>query len=166
MIGRVTAIAFVVTACLFAAAGALAAESDDLEAQHQRNVAASARLVELGDAAMAQRDVGGALDMYERALVADPASVSALKKLGFAYESVHLYTDEMKYCRMALALEPDDVEALGCQGVGAAHREEFELAVDNLKRIKELCGKHCPEYKALYRALKQNFPVRYRRIRR
>ena len=154
------------TARLFAAAGSLAAEADDLDIQHQRNLAASAKLVELGDAAMAEHDVGGALDMYERALVADPASVPALKKLGFAYESVRLYTDEMKYCRMALALEPDDVEALGCQGVGAAHREEFELAVNNLKRIKELCGKHCPEYKTLYRALKQNFPVRYRWIKR
>ena len=164
MIGRVTAIALIVTACLFADR-CLAAQSNDLEAQHQRNLAASAMLIEKGDAYLAEDDVGSALDMYERALVADPASVPALKKLGIAYQSVRLYTDEMKYCRMALALDPDDVESLSCEGIGAAHREGFDLAVNNLNRIKELCGKHCPEYKALYDALKKNFPVRYRKIK-
>jgi len=165
-IGRVAVIGFAVTAQLFAAVPLVAAQSDDLDAQHQRNLAASAKLIELGDALLQENDVGGALGMYERALVANPASVPALKKLGIAYQSVRLYTDEMKYCRMALALEPDDIEGLSCQGIGAANREEFELAVRNLQRIKELCGKHCPEYKMLYRALKKNFPVRYRQIKR
>ena len=165
MIGRVTAIAFVGAACLFAAAGALAADSADLDAQHQRNLSASTKLIKLGDALLKEEDVRGALIMYERALVANPASVPALKKLGITYQSVYLYSEEMKYCRMALALEPDDIEGLSCQGIGAAHREEFNLAVNNLKRIKELRGKHCPEYKALYRALKKNFPVRYRKIK-
>ncbi len=166
MIGRAASIALVLTACLPAAGTSSASTGQDLADQHRRNLAASAKLIEMGDALLAKNDVGGALDMYERALVADPASVPALKKLGIAYQSVRLFTDEMKYCRMALELEPDDIEGLSCQGVGAANREEFELAVRNLRRVKELCGKHCPEYKAIDEALKENFPVLWRRYRK
>jgi tetratricopeptide (TPR) repeat protein len=162
VMGRVAAL----TLCLMLlAVEAAVATADDLAVQHARNAQASAKLIDMGDDFLRRHDSRGAIGMYERALVADPASAVALRKLGIAYKSAKLYTDAMKYCRMSLALEPDNVEGLACQGVGAANREEFELAVENLHKIKDLCQKSCPEYKELRRALKENFPVRFRRLR-
>jgi len=144
----------------------VAAEADPFAAQHEQNRRASKALIAEGDAFLEQQDAGGAIGMYERALVADPASVVALRKLGIAYQSVGLYSDEIKYCTLALALDPNDVPSLACQGIGAAHREGFEVAVENLRKIKTLCSDICPEYNALSQALKENFPQRWRHVKK
>jgi len=149
-------------AALTPALGACAADNDHLAAQREHNREVAAELVKNGDRYLGRGDTTTARKLYERALVANPASVPALRQLGIAYQAVGAYTQAMKYCRLALDLKPDDVASLSCWGASAANREEFELALETYRKIKTLCKGKCAEAKAVRRELKKNFPVQWR----
>ncbi len=80
--------------------------------------------------------------LLEQAIVADPANAMALSALADYYVKTGKPAVARKYFRIALTIDPVDVEALG--GLGAldladGKRDEAEARLDLLKRVCPDC---------------------------
>ncbi len=78
--------------------------------------------------------------MFERALVANPANMSALLGLARTLDVMGRPGRSLKYYRQALSLEPDNVTALAAQAKAFLKRDLVDRAEVNQLRLAELCG--------------------------
>ncbi|HJQ17579.1 MAG TPA: tetratricopeptide repeat protein [Allosphingosinicella sp.] len=93
--------------------------------------------------------VGGryseAIDLLESALAVDPRNRGAYVGLARVALAQKLPGKAVKLYSEALALEPNDLNALSGQGEALVERGAVERAKQNLERIKGLCKGSCPQ---------------------
>lgn len=113
----------------------------------------AARWLTAGDAALAAKKPAAAIDAFEAALAVDPKNAAGFIGIARAYEAEALPGRAIRYYREALALQPNDLDALAGQGEALIARGATTRARVNLDRIKTLCKTECPAAKRLETAL-------------
>lgn len=104
----------------------------------------SLALLQQGEAARKAGNLAAANDALETALAIDPRNRAAFVALGRVAQAQALPGKAIRMYREALALEPNDVAALGGQGEAMVQKGAVERAKANLARIKTLCKADCP----------------------
>lgn len=102
-----------------------------------------------GRARLAAGDAEGATDAFEAALAVDPGNVGTFLSLGEAARKAGLQGKAIHYYREALDRDPNNLQALAGEGGAMAEKGALDKARGNLARLEGLCGKACPEAKAL-----------------
>ena len=104
----------------------------------------SAHLVAQANAELVAKKYDGAKLLYERALVAAPANISALIGLGRTHEAAGRVGKGLKYYRQALEIEPNDKLALEVQTLAFLKRDMTDKANGNRDKLARLCVSGCP----------------------
>lgn len=116
----------------------------------------SARLTTEGFALLAQGQTLPAIDRFEAALVADPANARALIGMAQAARAQDLPGKAARFYRIALSIDPADLEALEGQGEVFAQRGAIERARANLEKLRRACGNPaCPPARRLEASIAQ-----------
>ncbi len=103
-----------------------------------------------GEAALASGNFQAADDALETALIVDPRNRQAFVALARVAQRQKLYGQAIRFTNRALALEPNDVVALGVQGEAMVELGAVARAQQNLARIRTLCGaRPCPQATSL-----------------
>ena len=123
-------------------------------ADHVIDPRASA-LVAQGRAAMAARKPDLAVDAFESALAIDPAATSIFLDLAGAARLNGLQGKAIRYYRLALDREPDNLAALSGEGAALVEKGALEKARRNLAKLQSMCGDKCPETRTLAAAIAQ-----------
>lgn len=103
----------------------------------------SLALLQQGEAARKAGNLAAANDALETALAIDPRNRAAFIALGKVAQAQSLPGKAIRMYREALALEPNDVAALGGQGEAMVQKGAVERAKANLARIRALCKVDC-----------------------
>lgn len=114
---------------------------------------ASIALVEAGDTARSVGKGNEATDLYISALAIDPRNAAAYVALGQVAEASNLNGTAIRYYRDALALTPDNPDAIAGEGSALAEKGAVERARESLARLKQVCGTACPQIANLERAI-------------
>lgn len=93
-----------------------------------------------GEAALAAGNFQAADDALETALVIDPRNRQAFLGLARVAQRQKLYGQAIRFTNKALALEPNDVVALGLQGEAMVELGAVPRAQQNLAKIRQICG--------------------------
>ncbi len=120
---------------------------------------AATRWLSAGDAALTAKRPASAIDAFEAALAVDPKNAAGFIGIAKAYEAEGLPGRAIRYYREALALQPNDLDALAGQGTALVARGATTRARVNLDRIKTLCKGECPAAQRLETALAAPPPV-------
>lgn len=115
----------------------------------------AAALVTEGRALLAAGDSQGAIDLFEAALVIDPAFSAVYVDLGDAARVDGLQGKAIHYYREALERDPDDLAALAGEGAALAEKGSLDNARENLARLEELCGFDCSQVESLTAAIER-----------
>ena len=110
-------------------------------------------LVAGGTDLLGKGDVPGATDAFEAALAIDPGFVPATVALGDAARKAGLQGKAIHYYRLALAREPDNLNAIAGEGGALAEKGALDKAKRNLTRLEGLCGRNCTETASLNAAI-------------
>jgi tetratricopeptide (TPR) repeat protein len=110
-------------------------------------------LVAGGNDLLGKGDVPGATDAFEAALAIDPGSVPATVALGDAARKAGLQGKAIHYYRLALAREPDNLDAIAGEGGALAEKGALDKAKRNLSKLEGLCGRNCTETASLNAAI-------------
>jgi tetratricopeptide (TPR) repeat protein len=113
----------------------------------------AAELLNDGRSALAHGDVEGATDSFESALAVDPGYAGTLVALGDAARKAGLQGKAIHYYRVALDRDPGDLAAISGEGGAMAEKGALDKAHADLARLEGLCGKGCPETRALADAI-------------
>ena len=100
----------------------------------------SVALLKQGEAALAAGNFTAADDAFETALAVDPRNRQAFVALARVAQRQKLYGQAVRYTNKALALEPNDVNALAIQGEAMVQMGAVARAQQNLAKVKQLCG--------------------------
>jgi tetratricopeptide (TPR) repeat protein len=115
--------------------------------------ARSIALAEAGHAALVAGRRDEANDLYVSALAVDPRNAAAYVALGQIAEAENLNGSAIRYYRDAIALAPDNRDAIAGEGAALAEKGAVDRARDSLARLKTLCRTNCPQVAALERAI-------------
>jgi Tfp pilus assembly protein PilF len=113
-----------------------------------------------GRAALKAGDRAAARDALETALAADPRNRPAYLLLAQIARADGLPGKAIALYDKALLLDPDDVGALGEQGVAMLDKGALQMAKTNLARIKAVCKGDCPASRQLAEAIGRGVPAR------
>ena len=114
------------------------------------------RSVELLDRGQAHLEAGRFIeadDALEAALVVDPRNRDAFIALAKVAQKQKLYGQAIRFTRKALALEPNDRDALAVQGEAMVELGAVAKARENLTKLQKLCPGGCPEVAQLSAAI-------------
>lgn len=100
----------------------------------------SLQWLKAGEQALAAGQYEAADDALEAALIVDPRNRGAFVGLARVAQRQKLYGQAIRFTNRALALEPNDIVALGVQGEAMVELGAVARAQQNLARIKGLCG--------------------------
>jgi len=106
-----------------------------------------------GEAALAAGNLAAADDALETSLAIDPRNRSAFIDLGRVATRQKLFGKAIRFTNKALALEPNDRDALAVQGVAMVELGATPRAQQNLAKLQTLCGKACPQVSELGAAI-------------
>jgi tetratricopeptide (TPR) repeat protein len=123
-------------------------QSDD----HVVDPRASALVAE-GQAAIAAGQPERAVDAFEAALTIDPAATAIYLDLAEAARLNGLQGKAIRYYRLALDREPDNLAALSGEGAALVEKGAVEKAQRNLAKLQSMCGDKCPETRQLAAAI-------------
>jgi len=138
MLMRVSPVALVLSLTLLAvSSGVNGQKADD-----QINPRSLALLSE-GQSALAAGKYEAANDALESALAVDPRNRNAFFTLGKVAQAQQLPGKAIRMYFEALALEPNDVNALAAQGEAMVQKGAVERARANLTRVRALCKTEC-----------------------
>ena len=98
-----------------------------------------------GRAALEAGDTQGAIDLFEAALVVDPAYSAVYVDLGNAARAEGLQGKAIHYYREALEHDPENLAAISGEGEALAEKGSLENARQNLAQLQTLCGADCTE---------------------
>lgn len=118
----------------------------------------SVALVQQAEAARRAGNLSGANDLLETALAVDPRNRGAFIALAGVARQQELPGKAIRLYREALALEPNDTNALAGQGEAMVQKGAVERARANLARIKTLCKADCPPATTLAAAIQKGPP--------
>ena len=115
------------------------------------------RSVELQKQARALVGLGkleSAEDLLETALAVDPRNRSAYVDIARVSEKQHLFGKAILMTSKALALEPNDADAIAVQGEAMVELGAIARAQANLQKLQTICGaKGCPQIAQLSGAI-------------
>ncbi len=132
-------------------AGFAAGEEPDPQAQ---------ALAQAGRDLLAAGDSQGAIDLFEAALVVDPAFTAVYVDLGNAARVDGLQGKAIHYYREALERDPENLAAISGEGEALAEKGSLDSARENLARLEELCGFDCAQVDELAAAIERGPVVR------
>ena len=116
----------------------------------------SLQWLKAGESALAAGNFQAADDALETALVIDPRNRQAFVSLARVAQRQKLFGQAIRFTNRALALEPNDVVALGVQGEAMVELGAAARAQQNLARIRTLCGaKPCAPATSLANAIQR-----------
>jgi len=113
----------------------------------------AAALVAQGRAALASGQGEQAVDAFEAALTVDPAATAIYLDLAEAARVNGLQGKAIRYYRLALDREPDNLTALSGEGAALVEKGAVEKARRNLAKLQSMCGDKCPETARLAAAI-------------
>ena len=119
----------------------------------------SVALLAKGRAAQAAGNLQLATDYLETAVAVDPRNRPAFRALAEVADQTGLPGKAIGLYREALALEPNDVEALKGEGEALVHKGAVNRARDNLAKLRTLCRGACPEATQLAAAIAKGPPI-------
>lgn len=136
-------------AAMIASSGASQAPRPDNQLNPQ-----SAQLQRQGEAALSSGNLQAADDALELALVLDPRNRQAFVGLARVAQKQKLYGQAIRYTNRALALEPNDLNALAVQGEAMVEMGAVARARQNLAKVRKICGTgNCPQGAVLATAI-------------
>jgi tetratricopeptide (TPR) repeat protein len=92
-------------------------------------------------------------DALETALAVDPRNRWAFVDLARVAEKQHLYGKAIRMTNKALALEPNDPDAIAVQGQAMVEMGATARAQTNLQKLQTICAKGCPQVAPLSAAI-------------
>jgi Tfp pilus assembly protein PilF len=93
-------------------------------------------------------------DMLETALAVDPRNRGAFVDIARVAEKQHLFGKAILMTSKALALEPNDADAIAIQGEAMVELGAIARAQANLQKLQTICGaKGCPQIAQLSGAI-------------
>jgi Tfp pilus assembly protein PilF len=119
----------------------------------------STALLEKGRAAQAAGNLNVAADYLETAVAVDPRNRAAFKALAQVADRQDLPGKAIRLYREALALEPNDAEAIAGQGEALVQKGAVNRAKDNLAKLRTVCKGACPQVAELSAAIAKGPPV-------
>lgn len=151
---RITAISAAAALMLLSVSTSLMAQRPDNEIDPK-----SIALLQEGRVALSKGDIDGAQDAIESALAVDPRNRPAFIALADIARSRGLPGKAIRLYGEALALEPNDVNALRGQGEAMVAKGATEKAKANLAKVRTICGAQCGDANALAAAIAKGPPV-------
>ena len=145
------AVSITIVMATFASAGHGQRSDDQIDPR-------SMALTQQAQALTAAGKYGEAEDALETALAVDPRNRAAYVGLARVAEGEKLPGKAIKLYAEALALEPNDVNALSAQGQALVERGAVERAKQNLAKIKTLCKAACSQVTTLAAAIAKGPP--------
>lgn len=113
----------------------------------------SMELLKVGEAHLAAGRFVEADDALETALAVDPRNREAFVALAKVAQKQKLFGQAIRFTRKALALEPNDREALAVQGEAMVELGAVAKARENLDKLQKLCPGGCPSVAQLSAAI-------------
>ena len=116
--------------------------------------AQSVELQRQGEAALAGGNFAAANDALETALAVDPRNRAVFVDLARVATRQKLFGKAIRFTGKALALEPNDRDALAVQGVAMVEAGATARAQQNLVRLQSICARGgCPQLSELGAAI-------------
>ena len=113
----------------------------------------SLELLRQGEAHLAAGRLIEADDALETALAVDPRNRAAFNTLAKVATKQKLFGQAIRFTNKALALEPNDVEALSVQGEAMVELGAVARARTNLVKLQKLCPAGCRQLASLNAAI-------------
>ena len=113
----------------------------------------SAELQRLAREAVAAGKLETAEDLLETALAVDPRNRGAFVDIARVAEKQHLFGKAIRMTSKALALEPNDLDAIAVQGEAMVELGATARAQANLQKLQAICKGGCPQIAQLSGAI-------------
>ena len=113
----------------------------------------SAELQHQGKALLAAGKLEQAEDALETSLAVDPRNRWAFVDLARVAERQHLFGKAIRMTNKALAIEPNDPDAIAVQGEAMVEMGATARAQANLQKLQGICSKGCPQVAQLSAAI-------------
>lgn len=113
----------------------------------------SAELFREGEAFLQAGKFGEATSALEASLVVDPRNRAAFVSLAKVAQRQKLFGQAIRLTRKALALEPNDRDALAVQGEAMVELGAVSRARENLAKLQSICTGGCPQVATLSAAI-------------
>lgn len=84
-------------------------------------------------------------DALEASLAVDPRNRQSFIALARVAQKQKLFGQAIRFTRKALALEPNDVDAIAVQGEAMVELGAVARAKENLAKLQKLCGNDCSQ---------------------
>jgi tetratricopeptide (TPR) repeat protein len=104
-------------------------------------------------AAVAAGKLEQAEDLLETALAVDPRNRGAFVDIARVAEKQHLFGKAIRMTNKALALEPNDADAIAVQGEAMVELGAIARAQANLQKLQAICKGSCPQIAQLSGAI-------------
>jgi len=105
----------------------------------------STEYLKKGEAAFSAGKLIEADDAFETALAVDPRNRAAFVSMARVAMKQRLFGQAIRLTNRALALEPNDKDALGLQGQAMVEQGAGARARDVLAKLQKLCTSGCPQ---------------------
>ncbi len=119
----------------------------------------SVELLRQGEAHLAAGRLIEADDALETALAVDPRNRPAFVVLARVAQKQKLYGQAIRFTNRALALEPNDLDALAVQGEAMVELGAAARAQQNLTKLQKLCPSGCGQLASLSAAISRGQSV-------
>ena len=113
----------------------------------------SAELQKQAREAVAAGKLETAEDLLETALAVDPRNRGAFVDIARVAEKQHLFGKAIRMTNKALALEPNDPDAIAVQGEAMVEMGATARAQENLQKLQTICRGGCPQVAQLTAAI-------------
>ena len=113
----------------------------------------SAELLKQGEAALAAGNFIAADDAFETALAVDPRNRAAFVAMARVAIKQKLFGQAIRLTNRAIALEPNDRDAIAVQGEAMVELGAVPRARENLAKLQKLCAAGCPQAATLGAAI-------------
>jgi len=113
----------------------------------------SAELQKQAREAVAAGKLETAEDLLETALAVDPRNRGAFVDIARVAEKQHLFGKAIRMTNKALALEPNDPDAIAVQGEAMVELGATARAQANLQKLQAICKGGCPQIAQLSSAI-------------
>lgn len=119
----------------------------------------SVELLRQGETHLAAGRLVEADDALETALAVDPRNRAAFVTLARVAHKQKLYGQAIRFTNRALALEPNDLDALAVQGEAMVELGAVARAQQNLVKLQRLCPSGCRQLSSLSSAISRGQTV-------
>lgn len=113
----------------------------------------AAALQAQGRSALAAGNNAAATDFLEAALAVQPGNVTIVMDLAAAARQRGMPGEALRYYRMVLTDQPQNVDGLSGEGATLAEMGALDKARQNLTQVQGLCGQDCAATRTLVQAI-------------